>query len=83
MFRQKVTPVSKILEGKSKKLFNLEKNLLTSGVLAKGLDIDSKAINSEISSLKLIFFFDLFGADDVKSFIIQDHQKVIANNLCK
>ena len=48
MFRQKVTPVSKILEGKSKKLFNLEKNVLTSGVLAKGLDIDSKAINSEI-----------------------------------
>ena len=53
MFRQKVTPVSKILEGKSKKLFNLEKNVLTSGVLAKGLDIDSKAINSEIGK-KLI-----------------------------
>ena len=25
----------------------------------------------------MVFFFDLFGADGVKSFIIQDNQKVI------
>ena len=50
MFRQRVTPVSKILKGKSKKLLL---NVLKSGALAKGLDIGSKAINSGIGK-KLI-----------------------------